>query len=196
MLLCGGGTDHTIWAGVRSGQSHCRVWVFLGWQLPCPAFVQAVACGQSLPLSPPKSHASLRLPCSLSPALPPTVAAAGLGCWAAPAAATAAARPEFRGRLEGCCKRCQICKTGCGTGAAGWDGEALSGVEVQDPWDAERVAAAKPAAARSARPRRVAGQAVIFGWARVMRRGRAWKALGPSCSLPCVPAVMGSGLPG
>lgn len=48
------GTDPAIWAGVRSGQSHCRVWLFLGWQLPCPAFVQTAACRQSLPLSPKK----------------------------------------------------------------------------------------------------------------------------------------------
>lgn len=95
--LCRGGTDLAIWAGVRSGQSHCRVWIFLGWQLPCPAFAGAVVCRQSLPLCPPptpKSHARLWLPCSLSPALLPTVAA---GVPAPPAATTAAGRPSFWG---------------------------------------------------------------------------------------------------
>lgn len=91
------GTDPAIWAGVRSGQSHCCVWLFLGWQLPCPAFVQTAACRQSLPLSPQKSHASLWLPCSLSPALPPAVAVGRAGCWAAPAATTAAERPQLWG---------------------------------------------------------------------------------------------------
>lgn len=33
--------------------------------------------------------------------------------------------------------------------AAGWDGEALEGMEIQDPWDAERVTAAKPMAVPS-----------------------------------------------
>lgn len=100
------GTDLAIWAGVRSGQSHCRVWLFLGWQLPCPAFVQTVACRQSLPLSPQKSHASPWLPCSLSPALPPTVAVRRAGCWAAPAATTAAGRPQLCGGEEGSCWQC------------------------------------------------------------------------------------------
>lgn len=58
-----GDTDGAIWAGVRSGQSHCCVWIFLGWQLPWPAFVQAVACRQSLPLSPEKATQAW-LPCS------------------------------------------------------------------------------------------------------------------------------------
>lgn len=69
--LCRGGTHLAIWAGVRSGQSHCRVWIFLGWQLPCPAFVQAVACRQSLPLSSPPTPKKKATRASVCPAASP-----------------------------------------------------------------------------------------------------------------------------
>lgn len=154
MPLCRGGTDLAIWAGVRSGQSHCRVWIFLGWQLLCPAFVQAVACRQSLPLFPPptppqKSHASLRLP------LQPLPGPAANSC-----------RRRDAGVVGSTCCRCSCRRTlisggcvcvwkdiasniRCAKPAAGSDGEAPEGLEVQDPWDAERMAAAKPMAAGS-----------------------------------------------
>lgn len=156
------GTDLAIWAGVRSGQSPCRVWLFLGWQLPCPAFVQTVVCRQSLPLSPPKSHASLWLPCSLSPALPPTVAATRAGCWAAPAATTAAGRPQLQGggRILQAMSDLQNCLWDRGCGLR-WGGSG--GMEITTPGMLSGLQQRNP---RQPSPRlscSITRQAVIFG---------------------------------
>lgn len=114
VLVRRGGPDCTVWVGVRSGQSPGCVWIFLGWQLPCPAFVQAARCGQSLPLSPekatrarpPRGPAASRrggeaagqhllcpaaVPCPLRPPCPLC------GCWGLMQMAAGEGTPSFQG---------------------------------------------------------------------------------------------------
>lgn len=121
-------THHLGWGKVRP-ESLPRL-AFFWMAAPMPSICPDCCVQTEPPFVPPKkSHVSLWLPCSLSPALPPTVAVRRAGCWAAPAATTAAERPRlwWGGRS---CRRCQVCKTVCGTGTVRWDAEAPRGMEI------------------------------------------------------------------